>query len=104
MDMRDGRSCKSCEHYAICSAECHDIDTEAIDCGWYKPSDEQAVPCAECAYFEPFEGGRLVRARCPRTGTAFLRQKMGEETAVLDPKLHTCREAAPKSQTFAKER
>jgi hypothetical protein len=29
---------------------------------------------------------------------------MGEETAVLDPKLHTCREAAPKSQTFGKER
>lgn len=62
------------------------------------------VPCAECAYFEPFEGGRLVHARCPRTGTAFLRHQMGENTTVLDPKVHTCREAKPKSQTFGKVR
>ena len=96
--MREDASCKSCEHYAICSAECHDIDTEAMDCGWYR----QQVPCAECAFYEPFEGGRVIHARCPRTGTAFLRQKMGEETAVLDPKVHTCREAKPKGQTSAK--
>ena len=96
------RTCKMCEHYHVCSAECQDLVTEAIDCGWYKPRDEQVV-CERCKYFEAFEGGRLVRARCPRTGTAFLRQKMGEETVVLDPKAHTCREAVPKSQTFGRK-
>ena len=104
MDMRDGRSCKSCEHYAICSAECHDIDTEAIDCGWYKPSDEQAVPCVECEHFQPFPSGRIVHARCSWTGTAFLRFTGEKDSKVLDPKVHTCREATPKCQTFGKER
>ena len=98
-------SCKKCARYASCIAEAGpDLDTEAIDCGLYDPMTEHsAVPCAECAYFEPFEGGRVIHARCPRTGTAFLRQKMGEETVVLDPMQHTCREAKPKSQTFGKK-
>ena len=96
------RTCEMCEHYAICSAECHDMTAEAINCGWYKPSDERAVPCAECVHYTEVDG-RLVRARCLRTGTAFLQFQMGSETAVLDPKEHTCREAVPKSQTFGKE-
>lgn len=96
--MREDASCKKCEHFAICDAEADGLDTEASDCGLYKPQ----VPCAECVHFEPFEGGRLVRARCPRTGTAFLRHQMGKDTAVLDSKVHTCREAVAKLQTFGK--
>ena len=98
-------SCKKCVRYLECVKECPEIDTEAADCELYDPMTKHLeVPCADCAYFEPFEGGRVIHARCPRTGTAFLRHQMGEETVVLDPKVHTCREAVPKSQTFGKER
>ena len=95
------RTCEMCEHFAICSADCHDMTAEAINCGWYKPRDER-VPCVDCRHYKEVSG-RLVQARCVHTGTAFLQFQMGEETAVLDPKVHTCREAVPKSQTFGKE-
>ena len=67
-------------------------------------SNNTTVPCVECEHFQPFDSGRIVYARCPWTGTAFLRLWNGEESAVLDPKVHTCREATPKCRTFAKER
>ncbi len=95
------RTCEMCEHYAICSAECHDMTAEAINCGWYKPRDEQVV-CERCKYLDWFDG-RIVRARFVRTGASFLRFDAGSDAVVLDPKLHTCREAVPKSQTSGKE-
>lgn len=65
-------------------------------------SNNTTVPCVECKHYQPFGSGRIVYARCPWTGTAFLRLWNGEESAVLDPKVHTCREATPKCQTFGK--
>lgn len=112
-------TCKQCDRYDACGGYTpSDLDDDNVRrycqigkndqipdvderCVSFKPL---STPCAECAYFEPFEGGRLVRARCPRTGTAFLRQKMSKETVVLDPKVHTCREAVPKLQTFGEGR
>ena len=97
-------SCKKCVRYLECVKECPEIDTEAADCELYDPMTKHLeVPCAECKHYQEVDG-RLVRARCIRTGTAFLQFKMGAETAVLDPKVHTCREAVLKSQTFGKER
>ena len=104
--MRDGVSCKKCVRYAACAAEAgSELDTEASDCELYDPMTKHlSVPCAECEHFQPFNSGRVVYARCPWTGTAFLRFTGEKDSKVLDPKVHTCREATPKSQTFAKER
>ncbi|MBO5355723.1 MAG: hypothetical protein J6B09_06625 [Clostridia bacterium] len=96
LDMRDGVSCKSCGHYEICSAECHDIDTEAIDCGWYKPSDEQAVPCELCEHFEKING-KQIYGLCKHVGIEF--KPFG-----IDTRRFSCTESVPKCQTFAKKR
>ena len=96
-------TCQKCVRYAMCVAEAgSELDTEAIDCKLYSTDKHVEVPCVDCKHYKEVSG-RLVQARCLHTGTAFLRFQMGEETAVLDPKVHTCREAVPKSQTVGKE-
>ena len=99
-------SCKKCVRYAACAAEAGpELDTEASDCELYDPMTKHlSVPCVECKHYQPFDSGRIVYARCQWTGTAFLRFTGEKDSKALDPKVHTCREATPKCQTFAKER
>lgn len=52
----------------------------------------EQVTCEGCEYYEEVHG-RLAKARCRRTGTAFLYVATDKDSAVLDPAVHTCREA-----------
>ncbi len=52
----------------------------------------EQVTCEGCEYYEKVHG-RLAKARCRRTGTAFLYFATDKDSAVLDPAVHTCREA-----------